>query len=460
MARICQMVMDKRTVDQLQQNVYANNNKNRPDAMFNQITNKNNTFYYTADIEECLERLKNNESDYATSMVPYYRNLNGFHVPVLMFPSKIQIITGYEFKYSQVKPKECATVLENLEFLHPNVYLAVLALIFSAILVIAAELFMRIRKKSKFSQRKRSTINLIRRVVNQLGKELSLIHNGSSIHFKWMSFLFNILCLYLLVSFNSQYKTSHVIVKDPYVVKDYKMLLEDKKSLPIFLDSVSTTSDSFRLAPEDSLKKKIWSKLVKSKSPLNEHIVTGNGIQIDFSFGINLFQKMNENNSAFFATTLLSEYIHTMMCCMSKEEKLWRLFRLTDESEDEQLLGYPVANHYTNQRHLIRSMRRFFESHLSTVFYHNLILETRAFVLGFIPTSYKHQYEQRRVCSPDFKFKNNLKVHGIGFNYNKSFWLSLILMIIFAIFVYIYEIFATENNTNKSKPRLNRRKKN
>lgn len=312
MARICMTVIGEVKLREDEQNFYVNEKSSAGELLMNEITHKNNTFYLTTETEECLERLKNNQSDYSTSMVSYFENLDGFTVPVPMFPSKVQFITGYRLNDYDVKPRECATVIANIKLLGPFVHLASLALIFSAILIMLVGIVMQFQYKEKhsrrFSLRKRSKVALFRSVMRELIKELSLVYYGYTKHFKWLSFLFAILSFYLLLSINSLYKTSHVIVIEPYVVKDYKMLLQDKKSLPIFYDSLSITSELFKFAPENSLRQKIWSKAFESKHLMNNDIVTGNATH-DVAFLHDLFHKINEKHSAFFAHTLLSQFI-------------------------------------------------------------------------------------------------------------------------------------------------------
>lgn len=434
-------MLDKRSVDR-EQNSYARKDDHYGPIMMNEVTQLNNTFYYSTKTEECLERLKNNQSDLSTSMISYYQYLDGFTVPVQLMPGDIQFITGYKLNFTAIKPRECATVMANIQLLGPFVHLTSLALIFSLILIISTGIIMKFKLKRKYSceltTRKMSKSKTVKKVMKQIIKELSLVYNRKSIRFRWISFLFTILCFYLVLSSRSLYKTSQVIVNEPYVVKDYEMLLNDKQSLPIFYDTFSITSELFKFAPENSLKKKIWSKLIKSKVQMKNHIINGE-VLINLDFFKNIFKKIDEKHFAFFANSFAAEFIEAMFCCLSPEDELWRLFRLTDESEIENLIGYPFSEHFNDLKSLSRSMRRYFESHLSVIFYRKLIASSKKFASTLSPADRPHQYEQSLICSDDFKLDTKLDVKAIGMGYYKSFFITLVVITISSYFINTYE---------------------
>lgn len=98
----------------------------------NQMFSRNNSFYLTTETEECVTRLANNESDFTTAMFPYFES---HKVLIPMFANKINFITGYQLNHTSLKPKECGNVMANVELLGPFVYVATLALVLWAMLI-------------------------------------------------------------------------------------------------------------------------------------------------------------------------------------------------------------------------------------------------------------------------------------------------------------------------------------
>lgn len=449
------MIVVGKEYDDVKQNSYADEKSGEGRKIINQVTQANNSFYFSKRIEECLERLKNNQSDFSTSMVSYYENLDGFTVPVQLMPSMTQFVSGYKLNLTNVKPHDCATVYANIQLLHPFVYLASFLFILSAIFVVATGIWIQFKNKEQIGKLRLNKLSNFF-IFNHLMKELFFVYNGSSRHFRFISFLLKILSFYLVVSFNSLYKTSQVIVDEPFVIKDYKMLLDDEQSLPIFYDVLSITSKNFKTAREGTLREKVWSKLIKSKSPLNEQIITGEK-NIDLEFLHNLMEKLNYNHFIVIGNTKIIQSAHTFLCSSSPESELWRLFMFTDESESEDLFGYPLSIHYSDERSFIRSMRKYFESHLSARFYQKLIEKSKKYIYSLLAISYKHQLEQTHVCSSEFKLDPELTVPGVSLKYYTSFFVTLIVLLVFSFIVNICEELSFKDKKKKFK--FNRRHK-
>lgn len=456
MARVCYLFIGKQAVDESKQNSYITKSSGVGPKIMNQALHGNNTFFYSTKTEECLERLKNNQSDISTSTSSYFENLDGYTVPVPMFANKIRFIAGYKLDFAAVKPEECATVMDNVQLLGPFVHLASLALIFSSVLVVLAGILMQLQyKENKIKGRSRHLSNylLMKYVMKQLMKELSLIYNGKSHHFKWIGFLFTMLCFYLVLSFNSLYKTSQIIVNEPYVIKDYRMLLEDKTSLPIFFDSVASASTIFKSAGKNTPRGKIWSKLINSRTDIKQNIVPG-GADFNPDYVKQLVARMNDSHDIFISTTLPVTFMHAGFCCFSPESELWKLNIFTDDSEKEDLLGYPVSNYYPNERSVTRSMRLYAESYLSEQFLINYIAFFQDQMYTLFGSSVKHQFEQNLVCSPEFKLDAELDVEAIGFGYYRSFFITLLAVLFLSCLVYLYEKFSFKGRRKKTLKKL------
>ena len=91
--------------------------------IFNSVFKENNTFYYTEDPDECLHRLKCNQSDYSTTLYIYYNTSLGVKIPLVAFSSKTTFLSGYNLNENPSKPSECGTVFDNLNLLEPSVHL-------------------------------------------------------------------------------------------------------------------------------------------------------------------------------------------------------------------------------------------------------------------------------------------------------------------------------------------------
>lgn len=448
MLRICFIVTGTQKKIELE-NKAKNNQSDISFDILNDIFKTNNNYYFTTNYEECFQRLKHNLSDFTNAIVPHYKDIDGSNVPIEMFSSKIQLVSGYKFNVTKIKPQECASVIANVNLIDSSVHLATLCFILFSILVVFTSILFQLKY---LNQRKRKTsfcsILFVKRVVNNLMKELSFIYYGSSTKFKCISLLFAILIFYLTKSFMCIYKTSQLIVYEPYVIKNYQMLLNDRKSLPIFRETLSKTSTLFKTAHEESLRGKIWKKLTNSHVDLNEYVYPGEK-NIDIKFLTNLFKKMNEENSAFIGSTFQSQFILTYLCCISPENELWKFFMFTDESEDEQLLGHALSVYYQDKKSIIRRFRLAIESNISLQFYAHFFKYLEKKLNTVFKRSHQHQYKQNLLCSNYYKPNTKPNIHSIGIKFYQSFFCACLVVVIIAFFVNLFEQFARFNKRKR-----------
>lgn len=164
-----------------------------------QLFHKNNSFYLTMKTEECLDRLKTNESDSVSAFYSYYDNLQDYQVPVPLFLGKVAFLSGYDMTGKPLKPKDCGTVFANFELLEPSVHIWSLVLILSLALFISARTVIYLYHKRKVAKRwtKRCSkrygfsnylvpydylkISYVRKMITQ---ELMLVFYGTSRNFR------------------------------------------------------------------------------------------------------------------------------------------------------------------------------------------------------------------------------------------------------------------------------------
>lgn len=406
--------------------------------LFEQVLKTNYSYFFTTKAEECLERLKNNQSDFSAGLVSYYKNLDGFNVPVPIKLQRVQLVSGYKLNLSEIKPQESATVMENVDLIGLSVHLTALGTIFSAIFIVLASILIHLKHHKERRNKKYSHHQLIKRALKKLIKELVLICYGSTTRFKWISFLFTVVIFYMIKSFTCLYKTSQIIIHEPFIVKNYEMLLKDEKSLPMFYDSTNIIPNTFKFAPEGSTRNKIWLKLISSKLNLKDYILPRETNYADHKFLKKLFTKMNEENSVFLGYWF-AEYIFMALCTISPEEELWRVFKFMDETDKEELRGNAVSIHYSHPKSMTKHLLIILESNIMIGTYANLIEKYRSRISKNLNTTHKHQYEQRVVCSKDYKPHPDLEVHAIGFNYFSSFFSACLIIYIIAYYVLLYE---------------------
>lgn len=326
----------------------------------------------------------------------------------------------------------------NVDLIRPSVHLSAFGLVLSAMLVVLASICMKFQHNEE--KKKSSIRELIKFIIKNLGKELVLIYYGSSIKFKWLSLLFTILTFYMTTSFMCLYKTSQIIVHEPFVVKNYQMLINDKASLPIFHDISNSTIDYFRFAPDGSTRKKVWTKLINSGDGWRTNILSKNVNLFNYGALKYLFNFIHKENYILFSLFPLIDYIRTILCSMSPKPELWRVFKFHDDSEKENLFSFAISSHYNHMRSIRRSLSLFFESHIWHENKQKNLKYFEHFVRFDNHIDRKHRCEQDRICSKDYKFTSDLTVHPIGLNYFKSFFLACLIIYLIAFIVQKIEL--------------------
>lgn len=299
---------------------------------------QNNTYYFTTNTDECFERFDSNESDFMSNLYPYYENLDqNYQIPVPAVPTKISFISGYDMDNKSLVSMHCGDVFANINLLQYSVYLCALALVISYILFVFAWTIIHYQhdiELTKIRKRCRKKYNTgLLYVTKFVLRQLRGILYRRSKHFKWISLSIVILTFYLVTCFMILYKTSQIVYHEPFYVKNYNEMLNDDKSLPIFYDPIADVKGKFSTATKESLRGKIWNKLMKlqSKSDLSNYLTNKTfsiaNIPQQLSW---INDRMNDHHDAIIATKITAELFRSVLCETSRDGQLMKLYINSD----------------------------------------------------------------------------------------------------------------------------------
>ena len=400
---------------------------------------QNNTYHITTKTDECNKRFKNNESDFSTATLPQPGSRE-YRTPVPLMASKVSFATGYDTIARTLKVRDGGDAFFNFALLDASVYFYSLLLTLLFVLMVAFNTWMRWKRKKK------KEASLVKLTL----KNVMSVYYFNSDDFRVVSLLFVILSFYLVNSFKSVYKTSKIIVEEPFVVKNYHELLEDETALPVFYNPLTKISDQFEFAPKNSLRSQIWSKLLQR---------TGGNTADFFILGINnrrnltaymssIFRKLDKQNYAIFGTTRTVELLKEFLCGISPEKELWQVFLFSDPSEHEDLLGFPLSSSSPNERYFIQGQRKFVEFAISNAFYAKVPKRTKLFAYALSNTTRAHRYLQDLVCR-GHAMDPDVDVAAIKVGYFGSFCNFTLSLFIIARVVLAYEHVIAKNRPRR-----------
>lgn len=387
----------------------------------------NTTFVLTLGSDICVERFEKNLSDVSAVLKPLHADSPNFWVPEPTISGKVQFLTGYSLK--EVQAKDSATVLTNMSLLKPQVYLWSLLCIIIFILFIKVRTALRLRP----STRRKYLPFFVRR-------EISAMFYRTSEHFKLITHLYSILFFFITTVFMCLYKTSHVIVKEPFYPTNYEESLNHPTSTAFFYDQFCVSSSSFRDAPPGSVKHALWNKLLAS------------GKKEEFRFDdmadkpgrlgqlISLVPvEMMQLKSIAVATSMVIKILQTLVCGVSPEGDLWWTTVLSDPSESETIYGFAAAHHAPFIDFFRKMQRRYFESHVMARHYHRSFDITEP-ANQLSPASKQHKQEQHMVCFDPDALNSNHYVRSIPLSYFYSFLMGHLAVWIIAVIINFIQI--------------------
>ena len=418
-------------------------------------TVKNFSLFATISTDECVKRLKNNETDMSTSAFMFSEDSPYYQVPVPMFDSKIVFMAGYDLKGKTFQPKEYGTVFTNISLLEAPVYLWALFLVVSLIAVIWASTLVHSRQRSKLRRNRLSNStkknrSIKNRLIMRCLRRTRLVLDGKSEKLRLITFLCVILSFYLTTCFMILYKTSRIIVEQPYVVTNYEQLINDRTAIPGFYDFKISVSHKFRDAPNGTRRAKVWSKLIEARENASEFITYGFKVSELQKSTAKIFMEMERNHSVIIASSTVVKILKNWFCTTSfLTNEIRRLMIFSDSSEGEDIFGYAVSKLFPKE------YETFFMARLRWLVESNIVLhyyswasnmKSEAKFLNFVDRT--HQVEQDRVCSEDFSPEMDINVKAICPEYFLSFFAFMLCLFFIAYAVNLFEI--RLNSTHKA----------
>ena len=396
----------------------------------NELYPQNNTYHITTKTDDCNERLKNNLSDFSTATMPPTENMTGYKMPVPLTASRVSFLSGYDTVARALKLRDDGDVFSNFGLLDASVYFSSILLILIFLLIISFHTWM------LFKRTKKKGASLIKLI----GKNVLSAYHWSNNDLRAVSLLFVILMFYLVNSFKSVYKTSKIIVEEPFVVKNYHELLEDETALPLFYNPLTKISDQFEFAPKNSLRGQIWSKLLQRTNGNTTGFLIRALAQSENPIDQmrKLFRLLDQQNDVIFGMSGTAKLVKDFFCAISPEKELWQVFLFSDPSENENLLGYFLSTLYPNEKYFIHGQRKYSESDVINAFYEKARESAKLFAYLWSNTTRAHKYSQDLMCG-GYAMDPGIHVEALGLNYFGSFFNLTLLLFIMARIVLAYE---------------------
>lgn len=388
---------------------------------------------------ECFERMEKNLSDISNMLVPLDRLPPYLRVAQVMFAGKVQFLTGYRTKVNADIGRESATVFSNFHQMNLYVYLWALCSLISFFLFISLRVLLFTRLSASISRRhvhpKGQTV--LRVIVRQIDKMLNHSHD----RLRLITLLYSLLCFFIVTVFMILYKTTHVIVERQKFPTSYQESLDHETSVPFFYDQWANISDSFREAPADSLKGKMWAKLLASGKQ-KDHSISQ---KTQLGFGLMEFlRKLKiefwETKMIVLSLSLMMPMIKSVACGLGPDDELWFPQVHSDRSESEQLYARTMINDFSHAKFYINRLQRSFESH-SLAHLYSVSMDATDIIHRFhANSSSAHLRMQKIACKDDTAFQSQPRVRAIPLSYFASFFTAYSIICLSALLLNLMQI--------------------
>ena len=394
----------------------------------------NVTFYLTSTPTDCLDRLKNNLSDFSSLFMPIDTLSLDYHVPQPLFAGKLQFMTGYNVTDGEQEMKDTATVFTNTHLLKPSVYLWASILLMMLMTFVAVKVALFYRPLGRFARSSRMKL---------LKRQLSRMFYYNSERFKWITLLYSLLCFIMITSFLCLYKTSQVIVEKPFYAKNYNESLKHPSSLAFFYDQFAVVSTGFKNAPPDSIKGLLWAKLVSAgrQDDLTESSADATALPAIMN---QVVDDLLVRHSIYIASSLIIPLLKSLMCGFTPEGQLRIIQLISDPSEQEVLFGRPVSSHSPWSQLISRKMRTLFETHSLSTGY-TVMLDQYEMAADMVGASNGHKWRQKVVCDDENAFATEPPVRAIPLSYFIAFFKAVAVVWVLALILNMIQILSTEN---------------
>lgn len=384
----------------------------------------NISLFKPIETNDCIQRLIKNESDVSYNDIPIDTISPEYHAPEPSFAGKFKFFTGYIIPEEQENGDETATVLENVNLLQPEVYYIALSLLSCFISFI----ILRICIHHPHCPLKRN--------VNLIGREIGRIFHHTSEHFKLINLLFSVLIFYMITSFLCVYKTSHVVLERPFYPRTYEESLNHETSIAHLVDEMAVVSEGFKNAPVNSIKGRIWKKLLASGK---KDLFTPK--QVDTAAMGTLIDALRvelTRSSIIVESPLMVNILRTSICSISRDGELFVMKFLADPIERDTIFGPAMRKRSILMPYFASRFKRTFETKNMEVLW-SRVLDVSALVLPVIGASASHQWRQKVLCDDENAFAPEPAVNSIPLKYFNSFFIACSWMWALATVVHVVQ---------------------
>lgn len=363
---------------------------------------------FTTDPIECIHSIDKNLSDLGAAYLSQHETLNTHsQVPVPIISRKMFIVSGHLVGQSQ---SQQITAMTNFSIFDPLSYIICCLLFASLILILLINYCMLLRLKRK-KRRFLIFLYLIVRKYNKMSKKMPSVR-----------LMITLLSFMMMLHFEILYKTEQVVREKPEVIDSYKKLLSKPDVLPVFFDGLFPDSDEFKFAPVDSLRGKIWQRLVSKVPNYSQFVIKGIHFQ-DSSLErhLNLAKEIIQQKFAVISSYQTSLMVAGAVCSCS-EFDFWKTVVNADQSENEELAGWAVRGSFEYFNKVRTYLRHVAES--ATLIHFLDSLDT-GIGYNFIIATSDHISKQKKLCLGHEKAysdtNDDLVDHSLSINYYLSF---------------------------------------
>ena len=261
---------------------------------------------------------------------------------------------------------------------------------------------------------------------------MSRVFYRASRQFKLISFMYSILSFCILTGFLCRFKTSKVVVEKPFYPQTYQQSLDYKPSLAFFYDKFSLVSDQFRDAPRNSIKGKMWTKLMAS-GRLKEFNTDDDRLQIESI--VKVGQEMKANKSICIGASFTLPFVRSFACVFKPNDQLYFLKILSDPIEPEFIYGFALSNEFRYKQQYIRKQRHALESDFLSHYFKTCSDPVKLLGPENVPSN-----RQMMACTSDESFEPEVLVISISLNYFKSFFQAALVVWFVAFTINVIQI--------------------
>lgn len=383
---------------------------------------------FVGDSIKCIDSIVNNSSDFAVIYVSISDEVSKVEVPVPIFTRKMFIVSGYNVTdLEQTTRSLRTTAMSNFEIFDPLSYIITLLLFVTLISILVTNYLINF-KVNRNEPRWRVICSLIWSKFKKMSRKMRSVR-----------LMIALLAFLVMIHFEILYKTEQVVGEKPVVIDSYQKLLSLPDAFPIFFDGIFPDSSEFKFAPADSIKGKIWQRLLDVKKNQSE-LAKKDSSQALYLQMVPIASQVIRMKAAVIDSYQTSSVVSGVICSSSDEHELWQTVLNSDPSENENLVGWPIRDSFESFTRLKVHFRHLAESGIVIHYYQNVNSE---FTYEVLRMPVEHVNKQKRLCRGYEKgySDTNDRLSPLALNYYSSFIkfiLSLSVMSSMALYLEVF----------------------